>query len=46
MSTHVALHGRFDPGAQVTLVKLRGERTLRAEGGETIDRHRADHQGV
>ena len=45
VTAHVALQTRFDPGAEVTLVKVRDERQLRAEGGEVIDRRRADQQG-
>jgi hypothetical protein len=45
MSAQVVLHARLDPGTAVTLVKTRGETQLRAEGGEEVDRRRANQQG-
>jgi hypothetical protein len=46
MAAQIDLSHRFDPGSVVTLVRVREERTLRAEGGEAIDRQRADKQGT
>jgi hypothetical protein len=45
-SAQVVLTARFDSGADVMLVRVRDERTLRAEGGEMIDRRRAGEQGT
>jgi hypothetical protein len=44
-TARVVLYARFDPGAEITLVKVASERTLRAEGGEPIDVRRADEHG-
>jgi hypothetical protein len=45
MSTaEVVLHGRFDPGSEVVLVKTR-EHQLRAEGGAEVGRRQTDESG-
>lgn len=41
----VALNGRFKPGTQVRLVRVRDERALRAEGGENVGSKAVDEDG-
>lgn len=45
-SARVALNGRFRPGTQVRLVKVRDERALRSEGGETVGTAKVDSDGL
>lgn len=42
----VRLSGRFSPGTQVRLIKVRHEGVLRAEGGEEIDSKRVSKDGT
>lgn len=42
----VKLSGRFPPGTEVRLVKVRDERALRSEGGEEVGTAKVDEDGV
>jgi len=44
-SGQVTLRGRFSPGSEVRLVRVDGEHTLRAEGGEEIATKKVDDSG-
>jgi hypothetical protein len=44
-SGQVTLHGRFAPGTQVRLVKVRDESVLRAEGGKEVATATVDDDG-
>lgn len=46
MAGQITLRGRFSPGSEVRLVRVDGEHTLRAEGGETVDTKTVDKDGV
>lgn len=41
----ITLRGRFSPGSQVRLVRVDGEHTLRAEGGEEVDAKKVGDDG-
>lgn len=45
-SGQVTLRGRFRPGSVVALVRVQSEATLRAQGGQTIDRKKVDSEGL
>jgi hypothetical protein len=46
MAGKVRLSGRFSPGTRVSLIKVRDETVLRAEGGEEVDAKRVKDDGT